>query len=198
MADRKRKRKRHATPAAGGDRVAAPRNGSTATPEAPAPAADTSGGGKGAMTRGYAKAEQKNQSIRDALDPLAEGERPRIVVIAALWLLVIAANMVYNAVAADGVTTGGRIGNVFMIALVLAASIGTWQLRYWAILGTQTILALAFVFAVLAALVLSDALLILLVLAGALISGWIFLKMVKVMARVQKTELLRREAAKQP
>ncbi len=31
------------------------------------------------MARGYAKAEQRNQEAREALEPLAEGERPTVV-----------------------------------------------------------------------------------------------------------------------
>ena len=31
------------------------------------------------MAAGYAKAEQRNQEAREALEPLAEGERPAVV-----------------------------------------------------------------------------------------------------------------------
>lgn len=193
MADRKRKRKSPAS------RSEPPRKatGTSSSPAPTSPAGHNNGNGDGgndAMKRGYARAEAKNQAVRDSLEPLEPGERPGVVVATAVWCLVIAANMGYNAIFAD-VSAGGRIGNVILIGLVLVAIVGTLKLEYWAILGVQTILALAVIFGVLAAMVLPAGWLIPLVLAGALISGYLFLRMIKVMARVQKTALLERDAA---
>ena len=36
------------------------------------------------MERGYARAEERNQEAREALEPLAEGERPLVVTIGAV------------------------------------------------------------------------------------------------------------------
>jgi peptidoglycan/LPS O-acetylase OafA/YrhL len=145
------------------------------------------------MRRGYAKAEIKNAAAREALEPISPENRPRIVLIACAWLLVVAANIVYNGLAADGDSaTTGRIGNVLMLILVLTALVGTYRLRYWAILGAQTIFALACIFGIVAAAVIPDLLVVLLVGAGALVSGVVFYRMINVMARVQKTELQRR------
>lgn len=188
MADRKRKRKSSSRPAvrpAGGE-------GRTPSPDSAEPSAEQAGG-RDAMRRGYAKAELKNEAAREALEPISAENRPRIVLVACAWLLVIAANIVYNGVTAEGDSaTTGRIGNVLMLVLVVMAIVGTYRLRYWAILGAQTILALAAIFGIVAAAVIPDLPLVLLVGGAAVVSGVVFYRMINVMARVQKAELQRR------
>jgi hypothetical protein len=188
MADRKRKRKRHAgasaSPAGAPSRPAPTR---PSPPPAPAP------GGGDAMKRGYAKAEQKNVAARAALQPIGPENRPRIVLIACAWLLVACVSIVVSIVTADGDGVGGqRFGNALMLLVVLVAVWGTYRLRPWAILGSQTLFALAFVFTILAAVFSDKPLLSLALAASALVTGWIFYRMINVMARVQKMELQRR------
>lgn len=188
MADRKRKRKSSAA------RTAPARNGASASTPADATPPKPKESGAEMMKRGYARAEVKNQATREALEPLKPGERPGILVATVVWILVIAAVMVYNAVASNGLSNGSRVGNGVMVLLILVAAFGTWRLEYWAILGTQTLLALTLVSLVLAAMVVTNLWLVLLAVVGALVSGYFFYKMVKVMARVQKTAMLKREA----
>jgi len=197
MADRKRKRKRHAQgTGAGSVPRTAPRP--SAPPAARATPAPKAGGGD-AMKRGYAKAELKNIAAREALQPIGPENRPRIVLIACAWLLLACVSLVVSIVTADGDGVAGqRFGNALMLAVVLLAVWGTYRLRPWAILGAQTLFALAFVFTVLAA-VFSDKLLLSLGLAvSALITGWVFYRMINVMARVQKMELQRRGEIETP
>lgn len=189
MADRKRKRKRHAgassAPGGAASRPA-PRPATPAAPPAPA-------GGQNGMKRGYAKAELKNVAAREALQPIGPENRPRIVLIACAWLVVACISIVISIVTADGDGVGSqRFGNALMLAVVLVAVWGTYRLRPWAILGSQTLFALAFVFTILAAVFSDDLLLSLALAASALVTGWIFYRMINVMARVQKMELQRR------
>ncbi len=188
MADRKRKRKSSAA------RTAPARPVQREPKAAPAPPKPRPESGAEMMKRGYARAEEKNQAVRDSLQPLEPGERPGVVVSAVAWMTLIALVMVYNAVASNGLSDGSRVGNGAMVLLIAVAAIGTWRLEYWAILGTQTLLVLTLVSLILAALVVTNVLLILLAVAGALVSGYLFYKLVKVMARVQKTMVLQREA----
>jgi hypothetical protein len=193
MADRKRKRKRHAG-------ASATSTGTAARPSAaPRPASPPAAGGGDAMKRGYAKAELKNIAAREALQPIGPENRPRIVLVACAWLLVACVSIVVSIVTADGDGAGGqRFGNALMLLVVLVAVWGTWRLRPWAILGAQTLFALAFVFTILAA-VFSDQILLSLALgASALVTGWIFYRMINVMARVQKMELQRRGEIETP
>ncbi|MFA4928737.1 MAG: hypothetical protein WC558_09475 [Patulibacter sp.] len=186
MADRKRKRK------SSGARTAPTRPAAREKAPAPAPPAQN---GSEMMKRGYARAELKNEAVREALEPLEPGERPGILAATVAWLGLIAAVMVYNAIASNGLSNGSRVGNGVMVLLIAIAAFGTWRLEYWAILGTQTLLALTLVSLILAALVVTNVLLVLLAVAAALVSGYLFFKMVKVMARVQKTAMLQRDAA---
>jgi hypothetical protein len=193
MADRKRKRKRHAG--------ASPTStGTAARPSAPPrPASPPPAGGSDAMKRGYAKAELKNIAAREALQPIGPENRPRIVLVACAWLLVACVSIVVSIVTADGDDAGGqRFGNALMLLVVLVAVWGTWRLRPWAILGAQTLFALAFVFTILAAVFSDEILLSLALGASALVTGWIFYRMINVMARVQKMELQRRGEIETP
>lgn len=186
MADRKRKRKRQG---AGPAKVAPAATRTAPRPAAPAPKA----GGNDAMKRGYAKAELKNIAAREALEPIGPENRPRIVLVACAWLFLACISLVVSIVTADGSDAGGqRFGNALMLAVVLVAIWGTYRLRPWAILGAQTLFALAFVFTILAAVFSDKILLSLALAASALITGAIFYRMIKVMARVQKMELRRR------
>ena len=58
------------------------------------------------MTRGYAKAEQRNQEAREALEPLAEGERPTVVTIGAVVAALISISIVVGYAA--GVEVNGE------------------------------------------------------------------------------------------
>lgn len=189
MADRKRKRKRQG--AGSGAAKAAPTV--TRAASRPPTAAPAKAGGSDAMKRGYAKAELKNIAAREALEPIGPENRPRIVLVACAWLLLACVSLVVSIVTADGDDASAqRSGNALMLAVVLIAVWGTFRLRPWAILGAQTLFALAFVFTVLAA-VFSDGVLLSLALAvSAFITGAIFYRMINVMARVQKMELQRR------
>jgi preprotein translocase subunit YajC len=50
--------------------------------------------GSDRMTRGYARAEQRNQEAREALEPLGEGERPTVVTVGAVVAALIALSIV--------------------------------------------------------------------------------------------------------
>ena len=45
----------------------------------------------GRMQSGYAKAEEKNRRAREALKPLADGERPTVITVGAVFCAVMAA-----------------------------------------------------------------------------------------------------------
>lgn len=103
------------------------------------------------------------------------------------------ASIVYSLITADGKGVAAQRGsNALVLVIIVMAIVGTWQLKAWAILGTQTILALACVFTILAAALMPNLLVALLLVASALVSGAIFYRMINVLARVQKAEHLRR------
>jgi hypothetical protein len=190
MADRKRKRKQRPTAPAARPAASAPESG--AAPAAPERSAEKAGG-RDSMRRGYAKAEQKNIAAREALQPISTANRPGIVLVACAWLLVACASIVYSLITADGKGVAAQRGsNALVLVIIVMAIVGTWQLKAWAILGTQTILALACVFTILAAALMPNLLVALLLIVSALVSGAIFYRMINVLARVQKAEHIRR------
>jgi hypothetical protein len=60
------------------------------------------------MARGYAKAEQRNQEAREALVPLAEGERPLAVTIGATVTVIAATVNLVLYVAGQVIAAGAR------------------------------------------------------------------------------------------
>lgn len=129
--------------------------------------------------------EQRNAEIRAQLQPLAEGERPGAVTVAAILAAVVGLlNVVlYLAgVRVHGTTFSGTVG---VGVVLLVAAIGMWQTRYWAVIGFQVILGISCVAAALSLLVASSvggAVRAVLVLA---ICGTLFWKLIRAMARIQ-------------
>jgi hypothetical protein len=73
-----------------------------------------------------------------------------------------------------------------VILLVVAA--GMWRARYWAVLGMQTLLALAMVGSALAVVGAGNAGAIVLVIAILVSAGTLFWFLIKAMARIQMPE----------
>lgn len=140
------------------------------------------------MERGYARAEERNREAREALDPLAEGERPMVVSVGAVVAALIAISIVVGYLA--GVKVEGekpRLAQALAPALLMAIMAwGMWRARYWAVLGFQMLLiflifSAVFGLAVQAASVVEVGATLLLL----AISGTFFYFMVKAMARIQ-------------
>ena len=70
-------------------------------------------------------------------------------------------------------------------ALMLAAAVGMWQRRYWAVLGFEALLGIGVTYAGLSLLVATNVAAVVLCLAVILGGGFLFWKLVRVMARIQ-------------
>ena len=153
-----------------------------------AQAASASAGGDAASGR-YARSRQKDDAARAALEPLAPGERPRAVTVGAVAAGVLAvAQVVALVVGFDGDEPRKAILGVAGIAILIALAWGMWRARYWAVLGMQTILALAIVGSAIALISAQDVAAALLVLAILVPCGVLFWFLVKAMARIQMPE----------
>ena len=140
------------------------------------------------MERGYAKAEQRNQEAREALEPLAEGERPPVVTIGAVVAGLIALSIVAGYLA--GVEVDGekpRLAQVLAPALIMGMMAwGMWRARYWAVLGFQLILVFLIFSAVFGLAVQASTVAQFAATLGLLaVAGTFFFFMVKAMARIQ-------------
>jgi hypothetical protein len=140
------------------------------------------------MQKGYARAEQRNQEVRESLEPLAEGERPLVVTIGAVVAGLIALSIV------AGYLTGVKVeGGKPHFAQVLAPTLlmglmswGMWRARYWAVLGFQLLLVFLIFSAVFGLAVQASTVAEFAATLGLLaVAGTFFFFMVKAMARIQ-------------
>jgi hypothetical protein len=148
------------------------------------------------MARGYAKAEQRNQAAREALVPLAVGQRPTVVTVGAIVAGLIALSIVGGYLA--GVKVDGETPKVPQIvapALILGVmSWGMWRARYWAVLGFQLILVFLIFSAVFGLAVQASTVAQFAATLGLLaVAGTFFFFMVKAMARIQMPERVPRD-----
>jgi len=140
------------------------------------------------MTRGYAKAEQRNQAAREALVPLEEGERPTVVTVGAVVAALVALSIVAGYVA--GVEVNGerpKWAQVVAPALLMGIMAwGMWRARYWAVLGFQLILVFLIFSAIFGLAVQAATVAQFAATLGLLaVAGTFFFFMVKAMARIQ-------------
>jgi hypothetical protein len=129
----------------------------------------------------------KDDIAREELVPLAEGERPRAVTVGAIAAGLLGLSNIVGLVA--GIKVGGdkpQAGAVLLpTALMLAAAVGMWYARYWAVLGFQTILA--FLIVLLSVLLVKAETVVQVLLLVAVIgaAGTMFWFLVKSLARIQ-------------
>ena len=142
--------------------------------------------GRGAMARGYARARERDDAARAALVPLAPGERPRPVTAAAILAAVIAAGNLALIVAGWEVD-GERpvLGGLIFTAVMVAAAVGMWTVRYWAVLGFQVLLGVSLVIALLGLLRASNLAGVLVCVGIVAITGPLFWLLIRSMARIQ-------------
>src|SRR5215212_1144765 len=136
------------------------------------------------------RSEQRNAEARARLEPLAPGERPGAVTVAAVVALVLG---VGNVIAyAAGLTIDGKRPSLFSIAvpsaIMLVAGIGMWRAKYWAVLGFQALLGILICYLALFMIRASNLLGLIVPLAIILPSGFLFWKLVKSLARIQMPE----------
>ncbi len=140
------------------------------------------------MEHGYARAERRNEEAREALRPLAAGERPLVVTIGAVVSALVAVSILIGYLA--GTEVDGerpRLAQALAPALLMGIMAwGMWNARYWAVLGFQLILVFLIFSAVFGLAVQASTVsefagtLALLAVASAF-----FFFMVKAMARIQ-------------
>ena len=148
-------------------------------------------GGPDAMKAGYAKAEVKNQKVRESLEPLEPGERPTVVTVGAVFAAIVTVILLGSALVAlftDARVNGERV-NVAQWALLAAIfgfmAWGMWQAKYWAVLGFQMLLVLLILACVLGLVVAGTLLQFISTAILAVGLSLLFYFMVKAMARIQ-------------
>jgi hypothetical protein len=124
------------------------------------------------------------------LAPLGEHERPAALLAAvAVSAGLAVAVLVGAATVHDLARHGGSLPAAVFLALVFASlAVGMYRRRYWAVLGFEALLAFQIVVTCLALVVASTLTAALVCLAGIVVGGVLFWKLIRVMGRIQATE----------
>jgi hypothetical protein len=100
------------------------------------------------------RSEARNEEAREALEPLAVGERPTVVTVGAVLsaLIAISALVGYAAgikvtrIGSDGISQGEHtaplLSVIAAVGLMGTMAYGMWKARYWAVLGFQALLVI--------------------------------------------------------
>ena len=140
------------------------------------------------MRRGYARGRARDEEIRAGLQPLAPGERPGVVTLAAVIAFVFAIANVVSALTGNDISTASgdpSIATAVTTALLLVAGFGMLARQYWAVLGFQTILGIQIVFFSLYLIGVQTLWQALVTVVAIGLLGWLFWKLVRPMARMQ-------------
>jgi hypothetical protein len=126
--------------------------------------------------------------------PLGADERPAPLLVAVAVCVALAAGVVIGAATVHDLSRhGGSLPGALFIAAVLAAlAAGMYRRRYWALLGFEALLAFQIIVASLALVVASGAAAALVCVASVALGGWLFWKLVRVLARVSASDRLQR------
>jgi len=140
--------------------------------------------------RGYERSRQRNETARAQLEPLAPGERPRAVTVAAVIAGVMAvANLALYLAGWDVRGQDPNLGGALAVCAVLGvAAIGMWRVQYWAVIGFEVLLGVLVVFAALSLMLASNVRGALLSLAVIALAGPLFWFLIRAMARIQMPE----------
>ena len=145
------------------------------------------------MSERRLSSSERTERARAELTPLAPGERPRALVIAAVICGLLAVAVIVGALSVHELSRhGGSLPGAVLIALVSAAlAQGMLRTRYWAVLGFEALLAFQILISALALTVASTLLAAGECVVGIGLGGWLFWKLVRVMGRIQAGERAR-------
>jgi hypothetical protein len=138
------------------------------------------------MARGYARSRERDEAARAALVPLAPGERPWPIVVSAILAAGFAlVNVIF--ILAGWEVDGERpiASGLVFAAIMLAAAVGLWYLKYWAVLGFEVLLGVTFAGAMLSILRATNLEAVLLSVGVMALTGPLFWLLIRQMARIQ-------------
>jgi hypothetical protein len=129
--------------------------------------------------------------VRESLPPLAPGERPTAVTVAAVIAFLFAIANVIAAVFGESIAgddSNAIVSTAFFSVILVVAGVGMLLARYWAVLGFQALLALQIITLTIALVRVEKWWVGLLVAAAVAGLGYLFWKLVRAMARIQMPE----------
>jgi hypothetical protein len=123
-------------------------------------------------------------------EPLREGERPPALLVAVVVCAAVALAVIVSAATVRDLSRhGGSLpGALFIAAVLVILARGMYQRRYWAVLGFEALLAFQIIVTSLALVVASTVLAAVGCTLSVALGGWLFWKLVPVMARIAAGE----------
>jgi hypothetical protein len=133
---------------------------------------------------------ERDELARSALEPLAEGERPTALLVAAGVAVVLGVAVLVGALTVHDLSSrGGSLPGALFLTLILAMlALGMYRVRYWAVLGFEALLAFQILVTSLALIVAETILAAAVCLLSIGLAGWLFWKLIRVMGRIQAGE----------
>lgn len=130
---------------------------------------------------------QREELLRDALEPLGEDERPPALLVASAVCALLALAVLLGVATVHNLRRhGGSLpGGVFLALVLLLLAFGMYRRRYWAVLGFEALLAFQIIVTSLALVVASTILAAAICLVSVGLGGWLFWKLIRVMGRIQ-------------
>lgn len=131
-------------------------------------------------------AEEKNAVVRAQLKPLAPGERPGVLKVAAVYCALLpTANLTALLLNSGSLDTQAKVLSIIFAVVLYAIAIGMWRAVYGALISFQGFLVLSMVLGTFRLIFATSwmELAALLVILG--ISGWLFWKLIRIMGRIQ-------------
>ena len=159
-----------------------------ASANGPEPAGAAGSSEEPAPARGYARMRAAEDAARAELEPLRAGERPLAITLAAALAAAIGLGNIALLLGGWQLSGGQQPDLLQSLALpvfMLVCAVAMWQLRYWALVAFQAILAVTIIFAFLFLLRASNLEAVLLCGGVLAVSGTLFWFLVRAMARVQ-------------
>jgi hypothetical protein len=128
---------------------------------------------------------------RAQLTPLGPGERPPALIAAVAVAAILGGGVIAGVLSShDLARRGGSVpGGAFLAAILLTLAVNMFRRRYWAVLGFEGLLAFQVTIACLALVLAQTIVAAAACLAAILIGGLLFWKLIRVMGRIQATEL---------
>jgi hypothetical protein len=136
------------------------------------------------------RGDERAQLARDALRPLAPGERPGALRVAIAVCVALAIAVVAGAATVHDLSRhGGSLPGAALLAVVFVLlAQGMYRQRYWAVLSFEALLAFQIIVTSLALVVASTLLAAGVCLVSVGLGGWLFWKLVRIMGRIQAGE----------
>lgn len=146
-----------------------------------------------AVVRAIAQAADPEAAAHELRRPLAEEKRPRPLMAAIAVAVLLAIGVLAGAATVHDLSRqGGSLpGAAFLAAVLLALAIGMYRRRYWAVLSFEALLAFQIIVTSLALAVASTLQAAAVCVVSIGLGGWLFWRLVGVMASLQAGARLR-------